>query len=216
MSKIGFLVIGSVLTLLAVFQIPIGTSKPSSNETESQRKTPAHLPTTAPVGMSDFRTLAINLNGGMSAPAPEQQAEERRAAAEQVKLARTWLKSTSVQSRIDGAEQLGAYPTAEAEKALVDHLRSDPSPEVRVAAANSLGFFNAPSEAATQALVRALEDHNADVGAAALSTLEIVLQAAESDPGRARQLHKKIRQAVRSRKIDAEIREQLRSLLAKP
>jgi len=216
MRKIGFLVIGSVVTLLAVFQIPTKTSKPSSSETESQRNTPVPVPTRAPVGMSGLRTLAMNLNGGMSAPAPEQQAEERRAAAEQVKLARTWLKSTSVQSRIDGADQLGAYPTAEAEKALIDHLRSDPSPEVRVAAANSLGFFNAPSEAATQALVRALEDHHADVGAAALSTVQIVLQSLGNDSVRARQLLKHIRQAARSRKMDSEIREQVQSLLNNP
>ena len=183
--------------------------------TEGVEKTALEAKT--PVIAPDLKALASRMNlSGLTRSSADTIAEDRRVVGDQVASALIWLERAEIKMRVEGAEQLGAYPTTEAERALIAHLRNDLSAEVRIAAANSLGFFNAPSEPSTQALVRALEDHNADVGAAALSTLEIVLQAAESDPGRARQLHKKIRQAVRSRKMDTEIREQLRSLLAKP
>lgn len=165
----------------------------------------------------DLKALAYRMHSsGVAPPSAASIAEERRVVGDQVSSALIWLRSAEVKQRIEGAEQLGAYPTADAERALIAHLHSDPSPEVRVAAANSLGFFSAPSDSAIRALVRALEDHHADVSAAALSTVQIVLQGLGPDSVRARQLLRYVRQAIRSRKMDSEIREQLQSLLTNP
>ena len=213
--------LGGGLTLMALsfttFQIFRYERPPSPVRGLTQSVGNAAAEAKTPVIAPDLKALASRMDlSGAALPSAASIAEDRRVVGEQVASALTWLESVEVKRRIEGAEQLGAYPTADAERALIAHLRNDPSPEVRIAAANSLGFFNAPSEAATLALVRALEDHHADVSAAALSTVEIVLKAAEADPVRARQLHKYIRQAARSRKMDPEILEQVQSLLNNP
>lgn len=61
---------------------------------------------------------AIAMNGGASAPTPEQLKEEADMQKSQVETAGEWLHSPDMQQRVEGAEQLTAYPTRDAEKLL--------------------------------------------------------------------------------------------------
>ena len=80
----------------------------------------------------------------MAAPpflSPEEIEEAIRTDEEQVAYAREWLESADPHQRVNGAEQLSAYPTAQAKELLVETLANDIDPEVRSAAARSLEFF---------------------------------------------------------------------------
>jgi HEAT repeat protein len=216
-SKLGLLIVGSICIVLAVFLISSKPVDPRKNESASQLKTPAPAPTPAitPVAMPDLRSLAMNLNGGASAPpTPAQLAEEKRVVAEQVGLAITWLKSTSVQTRIEGAEQLGAYPSTESTAALTAALRKDSSPEVRLAAAQSLSQSETPDTATVTALLNAIADTDEQVASTALDALAAYLEASPPGSGRATQIRMGLRAQSKNRRLPAALRQRLLTVLS--
>ncbi|MDD1649806.1 MAG: HEAT repeat domain-containing protein [Methylococcaceae bacterium] len=144
----------------------------------------------------------------------EQIKEEQRMEMEQVDAALNWLKSTDSKQRIVGAEQLGAYPTAEAEKALAFALGKDANPEVRVAAATSLANFQEPGTAAIHGLLSVLRDKSEDVRHAALGTLDIYLETLDSDSARHRQIIAALGKLAKSPNVDPATRETLSDLLS--
>ncbi len=164
----------------------------------------------------DIRDLAGRLGaGGILSPTPAQQAEERRVTAEQVSAALRWLVSHDERKRLEGAEQLGAYPTPEAGKALVNSLLKDPSPAVRVAAATSLANFQEPGATAIKGLISALRDKSEDVRHAALGTLAIYLETLDSDSARHRQITAALGTLAKSPNMDPATRKTLSDLLSK-
>ena len=164
----------------------------------------------------DIRDLAGRLGaGGILSPTPAQQAEERRVTAEQVSAALRWLVSHDERKRLEGAEQLGAYPTPEAGKALVNSLLKDPSPAVRVAAATSLANFEEPGATAIKGLLSALRDKSGDVRHAALGTLAIYLETLDSDSARHRQITAALGTLAKSPNMDPATRNTLSDLLSK-
>lgn len=212
-SKLSLLIVGSVLTLLAAFLIQSKPAAPS--KTVSQPKTPAPLQATSPVTMPDLRTLAMNLNGATPAPpTPGQLAEEKRVVAEQVDLAITWLKSSTVQTRMEGAEQLGAYLSSKSVTALLGALRKDTSPAVRLAAAQSLSQSETPDSATITALLDAIADADEQVASTALSALEVYLDASPNGSVRASQIRQGLRTQSRNRRLPAALRTRLAVLLS--
>lgn len=144
---------------------------------------------------------------------PEQIEEDKRIDNEQVALAGEWLRSINPRQRIDGAEQLSAYPTAEAEKLLVDALVTDIAPEVRSAAAQSLAAFERPTQAAVAALLAAVEDENEDVRLSALNTLENIAAGEETGSPRYKKILAGLKKAAKSGRVPSETREAIRDFL---
>jgi hypothetical protein len=216
-SKLGLLIAGCISIVLAVFLISSKPVDPRKNESPNQLKTQATMPAITPVAMPDLRTLAMNLNGGASTPpTPAQLAEEKRMVAEQVGLAITWLKSTSVQTRIEGAEQLGAYPSTESTMALTAALHKDSTPEVRLTAVQSLSQSEMPDTATVKALLNAIADSDEQVASTALDALAAYLEASTPGSARATQIRKGLRAQSKNRRLPAAIQQRLVTLLSSP
>lgn len=138
---------------------------------------------------------------------PEQIKEDARIDAEQVALARQWLESADSKQRVDGAEQLAAYPTPEAEMLLIDALATDPDPQVRSVAAQSLEVFEQPTEQTIAALLTALQDENEEVQMSAWATLEGIVSKEEDDSVRARQIIAGLKEKATSAGLATDTRE---------
>lgn len=188
-------------------------AQPDPTGAESARPAPAGASIANPP--PDIRALAARLGpAGMAPLTPAQRAEERQTYAEQAAIALAWLRSTERHVRVEGAEQLGAYPTAEAGKALAKSLAQDPSPEVRAAAAASLAYFQRPGEAAIRNLLAALRDVSAEVRQAALGTLEVYIEVLDADSATRRRILRELGKLAKSRRLDPEMKADLRELLA--
>lgn len=98
---------------------------------------------------------------------------------EQTAIAIELINSNKDEERIEGVEQLGAYPSAEMELILGQLLATDTNPDVRNAAILSLGSIETFSNITINNLMNALEDESADVRFNALSTLQNSLLAME-------------------------------------
>lgn len=178
LSMIGMLIMVTMLTLVAVSRLRPTPADAPQNLASTAFATVESPTVNPPVQPPDLRALAMNLSGGsLPPPTPAQRAEEKRMVAEQVDSAITLLKSSSVQTRIEGAEQLGAYLSPKSAAALIGAMRGDPSPEVRLAAAQSLGQSEIPDAATITALLNAIADTDEQVASTALSALEVYLDA---------------------------------------
>lgn len=82
------------------------------------------------------------------------------------------VKSAEDKERMEGVEQLVAYPSVESEMKLTQLLLTDSNSEVRNAAALSLVSIKSPSYATIYDLISALEDESKNVRFSALSTLQ--------------------------------------------
>jgi signal recognition particle GTPase len=137
---------------------------------------------------------------------PDEQAQVAAALAQ-------LYNASDVSQRIEGAEQLGAYPTPEAESALAQVLGSDSNADVRSAAAQSLGYVEKPTDTTLNALAGALEDQNEEVRMNALSTLEDFLLGADEGSS----IHNKVLTELKSRKasqtVPKETREAIKEIL---
>ncbi len=152
----------------------------------------------------------------MSAPpvlTPEQIKAEARVDDEQVALARKWLESADPRQRIIGAEQLSAYPTAEAEKLLVNALASDHDSEVRSVAARSLEFFEHPEAKTLNVLLRTLEYDKEAVCLDVLNTLQAYVAREPYGSKRARQIIKRLKKIAKSAKLEGDAQTVLQHFL---
>ncbi|MDP1614370.1 MAG: hypothetical protein Q8L68_01085 [Methylococcales bacterium] len=153
----------------------------------------------------------------MSAPpvlTPEQIKAEARVDDEQVALAREWLESADPLQRIIGAEQLSAYPTAEAEKLLVDALANDLDMEVRSVAARSLEFVEQPEAKTLDALLRTLEYDKEAVCLDVLNTLQAYVAREPYGSKRARQIVKRLKKIAKSARLEGDVRTVLQHFLS--
>ncbi|MGR8934260.1 MAG: HEAT repeat domain-containing protein [Gammaproteobacteria bacterium] len=153
----------------------------------------------------------------MNAPvelSPEEIKEEARINEEQVNYARGWLESPDPQQRINGAEQLSAYPTRQAEKLLAKSLLNDLNPEVRSAAARSLGYIENPRSKTVSALLAVLNDGNDDIGVDALNTLIAYVAQEPYASKRARFIIKKLRRIAKAKQLLPNTQAVMRDFLA--
>lgn len=112
---------------------------------------------------------------------PEERVEEEVFEFEQVELARQWLSDLDIEKRIMGVEQLAAYPSLRSENLLVDALKKDSEPQIRVLAAEHLSYIQQPSLSAQEALIAALYDINEEVRISAFNTLQYYLASSEEE-----------------------------------
>ncbi len=113
----------------------------------------------------------------------------------------------------EGAEQLGAYPTKEAEAALLQALTADSEADVRSAAAQSLGYVEKPTEGTLNGLMSALEDTNEDVRLNALSTLEDFLLGSEENSKRYKKILAGLKSKGEGRSVPQDTRDAIREVL---
>jgi len=217
LSIIGILIMATMLTLVAVLRLRSTPADAPLNLASTAFATVESPPVNPPVQPPDLRALAMNLSGGsLPSQTPAQLAEEKHVVAEQVDSAITWLKSSTVKTRIEGAEQLGAYLSPKAVAALMGALRADSSPEVRLAAAQSLGQSEIPDAATITALLKAIADTDEQVASTALSALEVYLDASPNGSSLASQIRQGLRTQSRNRRLPAALRTRLAALLSNP
>ena len=217
LSIIGMLIMVTMLTLVAVSRLRPTPADAPQNLASTAFATVESPTVNPPVQPPDLRALAMNLSGGsLPPPTPAQRAEEKRVVAEQVDLAITRLKSSIGQTRIEGAEQLGAYLSPKAVAALMGALRTDSNPEVRLAAAQSLSQFEIPDAATITALLKAIADTDEQVASTALSALEVYLDASPNGSSLASQIRQGLRTHSRNRRLPAALRTRLAALLSNP
>jgi hypothetical protein len=152
----------------------------------------------------------------LQAPAPlteEDIQDDEQIEKEQVAAALAQLTSSDPAQRLEGAEQLGAYPTKEAETALQQVLATDSDADVRNAAAQSLGYLEKPTQATLNTLFSALEDQNEDVRLSALSTLEDFMLGADENSKRYKQILAGLQAKAGSRSVPQETRDAIRDIV---
>lgn len=146
-------------------------------------------------------------------PAPEVEQSDEEIEREQVAAALAQLASPEAAQRVEGAEQLGAYPTKEAEAALTQALSADADADVRNAAAQSLGYVEKPTDATLNALFTALEDQNEDVRLSALSTLEDFMLGSDEGSKRYKTILGGLKTRQDTRSIPQDTREAIHDIL---
>jgi len=207
-------ILGLTVTVLVVLALMFSRAR--------QTKPPS--PPTSPVGQAntlrpgyvvpDLRELATRMGASVPPPGAEHLAEQRRIEREQVAQALESLNSTDPLPRKAGAEQLGAYPVIEAQRALAKTLRDDPDPEVRLAAATSLGRVRTPDETAIKALLSAIGQPGRDIALTAVNTLDAYLRQPGLPADRRRQIRAGLERWRHTRNLDRELRESVNRLLA--
>lgn len=199
-----------ILSLVAVAIRLIGPTAPPPAEkppaTALHKPAPEHKhPTPAPLPPT---TMPMQ-----PAPPPPVEEEDEESEEQQMAAARQLLGSSNPEQRMEGAEQLGAYPNRESEALLGQTLASDPEADVRNAAAQSLGYVEKPTDATLAALMAALEDMNEDVRASALSTLEDYMAANDEGSKRYRKIQAGLQQKAAARSTPQDVRDAIRDIL---
>lgn len=145
---------------------------------------------------------------------PEEEEDEQAFDAEQIEEAKQLLLDLDAKQRMEGLEQLSAYPNVEAEKLMVDALKKDTSEDVRAAAAENLSYIEQPSLETQNALISAMQDSNEDVRNNALSTLESYLMSLEDDDASAKRIVSLLQKEANSKQIPEDMRTAINEFLA--
>lgn len=122
------------------------------------------------------------------------------------------LNDPDPSKRVAAVEQLGAYPSPEAEDSLTQALNNDTDSNIRAIAARTLDTLDNPSPVAIDALIRAMEDYAPEVQHASLVTLEGFLSKQPSKDLRAR-IVRGLKDKSGSRNLTEETNEYLQELL---
>lgn len=211
-----WLVLGLTVTLLVALALMFSRARqtkppnpPSSAVGRADTPRPGYV-------VPDLRELASRMSSSVSPPGAEHLAEQRRIEQEQIAQALESLNSTDPLPRKAGAEQLGAYPGTEAQRALAKTLRDDPDPEVRLAAATSLGRVRAPDETVIKALLSVIGQPGRDIALTALNTLGAYLRQPGLPASHRRQILAGLERWRHTRNLNRELREGVKQLLAAP
>lgn len=146
----------------------------------------------------------------------DESFDEAQIEREQIAEALTHLSSQKEEERIEAVEQLGAYPSPDTEATLSQLLTTDSNPEVRNAAALSLGSLDVPSDSTLASLLTALDDQSEDVRFSALSTLEDFMLGQDEDS----QTYKRIRSGLSakadSQSLSEDLKDSIKEVLKDP
>ena len=146
----------------------------------------------------------------------DESFDEAQIEREQIAEALSHLSSQKEEERIEAVEQLGAYPSPDTEATLSQLLTTDSNPEVRNAAALSLGSLDVPSDSTLASLLTALDDQSEDVRFSALSTLEDFMLGQDEDS----QTYKRIRSGLSakadSQSLSEDLKDSIKEVLKDP
>ena len=173
------LLISSAIVILALTHLDSGDPEDELAETPSA-EAPAKVPAPRNAGVQPLSKSPPPVAAPEGEELSPEDAEIER---EQIQEAMKLLASPTESERVEAVEQLGAYPNPQTEVTLTQILAGDASPDVRNAAALSLGSLETPSPATISTLMGALKDSSEDVRYSSLSTLEdFLLSQEESSP----------------------------------
>lgn len=215
-SVLAALFVAAALVGFRLLAWPVPPASTISQVVTPPKAMPAEIPNSRlpSIQSPDLRELAGRLGAGAAPPTPEQIAEEQRIEREQVAAALASLRGADADERVSGAQQLGAYPTREAEQGLAEALAGDKSGAVRAAAAQSLAFVKEPRPRGVKTLLGAVLDSDPEVRAAAIDTLQGYLNGLDPESQAFRQIRKGLAGLARSGRLDRDTRATLRELLA--
>lgn len=215
MALIIFLVVSSVLFIKDKLSGDHKTSE--ANEAPSVAENPPAVhqppPVSPPPSLPGNARAQIEAAQNPDMLATEETLDDEQIEQEQVNGALAQLASHDTAQRVEGAEQLGAYPTKESESALLQALQSDPEAEVRSAAAQSLGYVEKPSDQTLNGLLGAIEDQNEDVRLNAVSTLEDFLLGSEENSKRYKKILGGLKAKADSRTVPQDTRDAIRDIV---
>lgn len=161
----------------------------------------------------DFSLLAERIQTlAYRQPTAEELEEEQQYDREQALAATNDLHDPDPAKRSEAAEQLGAYPGAEAEELLTQALAQDGDAGVRKLAAQTLDTLDKPSNRAIDTLLQAIEDDTPEVQQASLLTLERWLNEGVNDDRNTR-IVRGLKNVKDSRGLAKETRDYLQELL---
>jgi HEAT repeat protein len=174
------------------------------------KATPAKAPAVQ-AKIPDFHALATQ--GAAIEPSEAHLREEKQIESSQVATAGQWLISVDALQRHNGAEQLSAYPTPEAEKMLLTALRTDTDAKVRSTAAESLSAFESLSIPAILGLLAAMDDKNENVQFNAFSTLQNQVANEEGKTKRYQIIMQGLRKKAKSARLSEDMRNAVRGFI---
>jgi HEAT repeat protein len=146
----------------------------------------------------------------------DESFDEAQIEREQIAEALSHLNSQKEEERIEAVEQLGAYPSPDTEATLSQLLTTDSNPEVRNAAALSLGSLDVPSDATLASLLTALDDQSEDVRFSALSTLEDFMLGQDEDSQTYKRIRSGLSAKVDSQSLSEDLKDSIKEVLKDP
>jgi hypothetical protein len=201
------LLLSSIIVAVALFNLESDSGDTETPETAAETTAPK---TTPPTATTSPMAPPTSMEEDLSSP---EEMDDEQLEKDQVAQAMALLNSTNDEERIEAVEQLGAYPSAETEAALAQILNTDANPEVRNAAALSLGAMDQPTDATIAALMTALEDQNEDVRFSALSTLEDFMLGQEENSPRYKQIKDGLAMKATSTGLPEDLKESINEVL---
>ena len=148
--------------------------------------------------------------------AGDESFDEAQIEREQIAEALSHLSSQKEEERIEAVEQLGAYPSPDTEATLSQLLTTDSNPEVRNAAALSLGSLDVPSNETLASLLTALDDQSEDVRFSALSTLEDFMLGQDEDSQTYKRIRSGLSAKVDSQSLSEDLKDSIKEVLKDP
>lgn len=146
----------------------------------------------------------------------DESFDEAQIEREQIAEALSHLSSQKEEERIEAVEQLGAYPSPDTEATLSQLLTTDSNPEVRNAAALSLGSLDVPSDSTLASLLTALDDQSEDVRFSALSTLEDFMLGQDEDSQTYKRIRSGLSAKVDSQSLSEDLKDSIKEVLKDP
>lgn len=201
------LIISSAIVLLALMNLDTGGQDPESEEVNPKVATPTRG------GVSSMPPPATPQAPPPSGVFTDPTAEDLEIEREQIQEAMKMLSSPTETERVEAVEQLGAFPNPQTEATLTQILAGDSSPDVRNAAALSLGSLEAPSPATISTLLGALKDQSEDVRYSSLSTLEDFLLSQEEDSTLYQSIRGGLEEVAKTSGLQEELQESISEVL---
>jgi hypothetical protein len=210
---LSLIILSIALAISLVVGVPFTTPPEPPAETEKPQTAKPAVPPAVKQKPAPTQNTAPTLPSPMP-PLDESGSEyEEQTEEQQLATAREQLNSANPEQRIEGAEQLAAFPSKETEALLAQVLATDPEAEVRNAAVQSLGYVESPTDSTIDIVMAALEDRNEDVRTSALSTLEDFMVESGEDSKRYGKILAGLKAKAASRATPKDMREAIRDVL---
>jgi hypothetical protein len=202
------LLISSAIVALALLNLDSGTPEADLTDETTQESTEKRKGESESLANSKPTTPVASAQG-----TPDGVIDDAKLERQQIAEATKKLASGLETDRIEGVEALGAYPNPDTEATLSKVLATDPSADVRNAAALSLGALEAPSAGTLSTLLTAIKDPSDDVRFSALSTLEDLMLGQDEEAPIAKTIRAGLETLIQSPGIPDDLKDSIREVL---